>query len=35
VKMRDRVRALRTDTLALPDPTALVCKVEALVASAR
>lgn len=30
-KMRDRVKALRTEALALPDPTALVRKVEALV----
>lgn len=34
-KMRDRVKALRTETLALPDPTAVVRKVETLVASAR
>ena len=34
-KMRDRVKALRTETLALPDPTDVARKVETLVASAR
>lgn len=34
-KMHYRVVALRSETLALPDPTALVREVETLVASAR